>query len=60
MLRKLTLGLLVALPLGVAGLLFAPSPSEGAGKANVAEPGFVCPITGDVLPCPKCCPLNKN
>ena len=20
---------------------------------------FVCPLTGEELPCPRCCPLNK-
>ena len=21
---------------------------------------FICPLTGQPLPCPKCCPLNKK
>jgi hypothetical protein len=21
--------------------------------------GYTCPLTGEILPCPKCCPLNK-
>jgi hypothetical protein len=27
-------------------------------KPVKAERGFICPITGQELPCPKCCPLN--
>ncbi len=22
--------------------------------------GYSCPLTGEQLPCPKCCPLNKQ
>jgi hypothetical protein len=22
--------------------------------------GYVCPLTGQVLPCPSCCPANAN
>ncbi len=60
MIRKLTWGLLVALPLGLVGILYASSPTTVADKAEAAETGFVCPTTGEVLPCPKCCPLNQK
>jgi hypothetical protein len=42
---------LLALPLAVAG---------GLIYANVQVGGYVCPLTGEVLPCPKCCPLNQG
>jgi hypothetical protein len=42
---------LLAVPLFIAGgLVFA-------GVQPVK--GFVCPVTGEVLPCSKCCPLNN-
>jgi hypothetical protein len=42
---------LLAVPLAVAGgLLYANSQREV----------FICPITGEELPCPKCCPLNQT
>lgn len=22
--------------------------------------GYICPVTGEVLPCPNCCPLNNG
>jgi len=57
MYRRWILAALVGLPLVVSGLMFAPSHS--AGDAQAANPqGFVCPITGENLPCQECCPLN--
>lgn len=40
---------MLALPLAVAG---------GLVFANSQARSFVCPVTGEVLPCEKCCPLN--
>jgi len=55
--RKLVWATLVALPLAISGWVFAASKSAGDVKPANAE-GFVCPITGEELPCEKCCPLN--
>jgi hypothetical protein len=42
---------LVALPLAVAG---------GFVYANTQKPQtYMCPLTGEELPCPACCPLNQ-
>jgi hypothetical protein len=57
--RKWVYAALAALPLAIAG---------GLGYANtqgkVNEPqhagGYVCPITGEELPCRNCCPLNQG
>jgi len=50
--RKWIWTALLALPLAVAGgLVYAKSQQASAG-------GYICPITGEALPCPKCCPLN--
>lgn len=58
MYRKLIWSAIVMLPLAVGGLVVAASQSAGGAKATNAE-GFVCPITGEELPCAKCCPLNE-
>lgn len=55
--RKLIWTAVVALPLAITGLVFAASHSAGGTKGASAD-GFVCPITGEELPCEKCCPLN--
>lgn len=50
-----------------AGLLAVPLAAAGIAYGQVAlandvrpqEPtGFICPLTGEELPCPRCCPLN--
>ncbi len=46
--RKWVWAVLVLLPLAVAsGLVYANSGD-----------GYTCPLTGEELPCPRCCPLN--
>jgi hypothetical protein len=47
---------LLALPMTVAGGL-ALAKSQ---QANTAGEGFVCPLTGEELPCPNCCPVNRG
>jgi hypothetical protein len=49
--RKLLWAVLLALPLTVAG---------GLVYANTQARSYVCPLTGEVLPCAKCCPLNQS
>jgi hypothetical protein len=49
--RKLLWAAVLALPLAVAG---------GLVYANAQARSSVCPITGEVLPCEKCCPLNES
>lgn len=48
--RKWLWTALLALPLGVAGGLYADSQART----------YVCPITGEPLQCEKCCPLNQS
>ena len=54
--RKLILTALLALPLAAAGFVYGHSRQAN----NAHKAGYTCPITGEELPCPKCCPLNKN
>ena len=28
-------------------------------RASRQSEAFVCPLTGETLPCPKCCPLKR-
>lgn len=48
----------LALPIMVGGIVLAAQARDG-GKTEQAKPGYTCPVTGEELPCPKCCPLNK-
>lgn len=48
--RKWFWSSLLALPLVVAGVVLA----------NSQVHSFTCPLTGEELPCPKCCPLSKS
>ena len=48
--RKWLWAILLALPTTVAGVLFANSQTRP----------YTCPLTGEQLPCEKCCPLNKQ
>jgi len=57
--RKLILAALAALPLAVAGGLLYANAQGKVDQPRQAE-GYVCPITGEELPCPKCCPLNGS
>lgn len=53
--RKWLLTGLLALPLAIGGIVYAK-----ATKAPPARGGYTCPLTGEELPCPKCCPLNAK
>jgi hypothetical protein len=53
--RKLLVAGLLALPIAIGGLVYAKATS-----AKPAQSGYTCPLTGEELPCPKCCPLNAK
>jgi hypothetical protein len=58
--RKWMLAALLALPPAVAGgLLYARSATGVEKPGQVSETGYTCPLTGEELPCPDCCPLSK-
>lgn len=48
--RKWLWAALVAVPAAVGGIAYAST-------TNVAK-GYTCPVTGEELPCERCCPLN--
>ncbi len=55
--RFAVLCVIVAFPLTVGGLV-ASSGDLPAGATDTA--GFVCPLTGEELPCGNCCPLKAE
>ena len=50
---------LVTVPL-VGGLVLANSQPGNETKSAETSAGYICPISGEELPCPYCCPLNKS
>jgi len=49
---KFIVGAVLALSLATGGMVATLAHSQAD------EEGFTCPITGEQLPCPKCCPLK--
>lgn len=54
--KKWLLAALLALPFLAAGLAYGRT-LVGADRPQQSA-GYVCPLTGEELPCPECCPLN--
>ena len=50
--RSMLWAALLGLPLAIAGGL-------AYAKSSQAD-GYTCPLTGEQLPCSKCCPLNNT
>jgi hypothetical protein len=49
----------LVVPLALAAaLVYANRHGSTPYSANAA--GFVCPVTGEVLPCERCCPLRQG
>jgi hypothetical protein len=59
--RKLLYAALAVLPVAALGGLAYASVQGQTSKPEQAGAGaYVCPLTGEELPCPKCCPLNQG
>ena len=59
--RKLLGAALVALPLIAGGIVLATqTPKNDGQKQEASEQGYICPATGEELPCRSCCPLNSG
>jgi len=54
--RRWLLTALLAVPLIGAGLAYAGGQYRGC--VSPEKTGFVCPLTGENLPCPNCCPTK--
>jgi hypothetical protein len=59
--RKWIWATLAALPLAVVGgLAYAKSQGQAEnGHPSASGGSYTCPLTGEELPCPNCCPLNQ-
>jgi len=45
----------------VGGLVYANSRTAEQQVQQVSKQGYICPVTGEELPCEHCCPLKlKN
>ncbi len=53
------LGLLLVLPIVARGAVVAMTRVQPEQKQQAAADGYVCPVTGETLACPNCCPLTK-
>jgi hypothetical protein len=51
---------LVALPLAIGGLVYATQSSPDKPAQEASQKGYICPLTGEELGCPNCCPLNQK
>ena len=60
--KKMIGASLAVVPLvAISGFVIANSQLQPTQtQSQVAEQGFTCPVTGEELPCPKCCVLNQN
>lgn len=57
--RKLLGAALVTLPLVAGGMVMANYSFQNEGqKQEAREQGYICPATGEELPCRNCCPLD--
>jgi hypothetical protein len=56
--KKWLWSVLAALPLVFGGLVYANLQAQADGVKRQNDTTFVCPITGEDLPCRKCCPLD--
>jgi hypothetical protein len=60
--RKKFLWAALAVPLLVAGLLAGHTLTQRQDEkpGSVQAESYTCPLTGEELPCPLCCPLNGS
>ena len=58
--RKWLWTVLLSLPVAVVSVVYG----QGLARSQTAQPvrseGYNCPLTGEELPCPRCCPLNEQ
>jgi hypothetical protein len=59
--KKALWAALLSVPLVVTGLVYGPT-LAGRQMEKAGQPkadGYTCPLTGEELPCPLCCPLKE-
>jgi hypothetical protein len=58
--KKLIWTAVLVLPLAVAGLVYGQTLVQCHSEKRQQAETFICPLTGEELPCPNCCPLNQE
>ena len=59
--RKLLYAALAVLPVAaLGGLAYAGVKGQTGNPEQAGAGAYVCPLTGEELPCPNCCPLNQG
>ena len=58
--KKVLTAAAIALPVLVGGFVYANSQKPVDPVQQTSEEGYVCAATGEVLPCPNCCPLKQE
>jgi hypothetical protein len=59
--RNLVLATLTVVTLVVGTVVYAELSARSSDKREtISQSGYACPITGEELPCPNCCPLNQK
>lgn len=58
--RKLIYTSVLALPVAIVASFFVASAVGSAEQSRPKAGAYICPITGETLPCPNCCPLNRR
>lgn len=56
--RNLVWASVLALPLAIAGAVLGPALAREQNQAGAVTEGYTCPVTGEELPCPLCCPYG--
>jgi len=60
--KKWGLTALLALPLAIAGGVYGQTilQRQSVQPQQVEVQSYICPVTGEELPCPLCCPYNQQ
>ncbi len=60
--RRLFLTAMLAVPLAVAGLVYGQTLTQRQAEKpqQVEAQSYTCPVTGEELPCPLCCPYSQQ
>lgn len=57
--RKWLWATLLAIPLAVASVVYGQTLVQRDNQPAAQTEGYVCPVTGELLPCPLCCPFDR-
>ena len=58
--KKMGMTALVVAPLAIGRFGHAQAQRQAKELEPITAVGYICPLTGEELPCPNCCPLNQQ